>query len=67
MWIVYENHWLDAGHFAVDDGGQGRLLMTEWGRGGNDAWGEFEGFAVTVEAAGSVRRGDTVMASAGWN
>lgn len=65
MWIVYENHWLDAGRFGVGNDGQGRLLMNEWGRGGNDQWGAFEGFAVTVEPATgeSSERGRTVMRS----
>jgi hypothetical protein len=65
MWIVYEREWLDAGRFTVDEDGQGHLLMREWGRSGNDDWGDFEGFAVTVEAASAEpsERGDTVMAS----
>jgi hypothetical protein len=66
MWIVYENKWLDAGRFSVDTQGHGQLLMREWGRSGNDDWGAFEGFAVTVEPASgdAPERGDTVMASA---
>jgi hypothetical protein len=64
MWIVYENEWLDAGEFDVDDTGHGRLLMTTWGSR-NDEWGAFEGFAVTVEPATgeATVRGDEVMRS----
>lgn len=66
MWIVYESKWLDAGRFTVGADGHGQLLMREWGRSGNDDWGAFEGFAVTVEPASgeAPKRGDTVMASA---
>jgi hypothetical protein len=66
MWIVYENEWLDAGRFTVDDEGEGRLLMTRWGRGDNDDLGEFGGFAVTVapSSAAPSARGETVMVSA---
>jgi hypothetical protein len=67
MWIVYEREWLDAGRFTVDDDGQGRLLMTRWGRGDNDDAGAFGGFAVTVAPASDAPsiRGETVMVSAG--
>jgi len=65
MWIVYEREWVDAGRFTVDTEGHGQLLMREWGRSGNDDWGAFEGFAVTVERASgeSPERRSTVMAS----
>lgn len=65
MWIVYERQWVDAGRFDVDAGGRGRLLMKQWGRGGNEDWGAFEGFAVTVEPASGqgAMRGAVIMAS----
>jgi len=64
MWIVYENEWLDAGSFAVDETGQGRLLMTSW-RSTNPERGAFGGFAVTVEPAGGsgTQHGAPVMES----
>lgn len=53
MWVVYENAPIDAGSFDVDERGNGRLIMEGiWG-GGED-WGEFLGFAVTVERSPEV-------------
>jgi hypothetical protein len=66
MWIVYENEWLDAGHFTVGDDGEARLVMTRWGRGGNEDLGDFGGFAVTLEPMSGTPdgHGETVMTSA---
>jgi hypothetical protein len=48
LWIVYERDWIDAGRLAVDDRGRGQLILRNAWRG-NDDWGAFEGFAVTLE------------------
>jgi anti-sigma factor RsiW len=64
MWIIYENKWLDAGDFTVDETGEGQLLMDQWGASRDDGWGEFEGFAVTLESSDApAPSGDTIMRS----